>query len=137
MHRGLAAFPLTIILLAGAAFAAPGKEATETNGRQVVAGVEVIGDGHACTWTRSIDGWEAVDRDHVILIGPGKTRHLVRFGGACISNPKFEISIGVQSRDSRLCGYGGDSLLIDGERCSILEVWKMPPAEKRTAEKQD
>ncbi|HYC02505.1 MAG TPA: DUF6491 family protein [Azospirillaceae bacterium] len=90
---------------------------------------ESLGAGNDCTWARTIDDWQAVDREHIIIKGPSKRdRFLVRFGGACtMSDPKFESQIGIQSSDERLCPYGGDALLLDGERCTILNMWKLPP----------
>lgn len=96
-----------------------------------VAGVDVVGEGDACLWARSVDGWKAVDRDHVILEAGGNDRYLVHFRGAGVANPAFEFKIGLQSRSSRLCGKAGDHLLIDGERAMIMDVWKV--AETRTA----
>lgn len=93
--------------------------------------IETLGRGADCTWARSISDWEVVDRDHIIVKGAGKDRFLVRFSGACIANPRFETEIGVVSRDSRLCPYGGDALIIGSERCTILNIWQLPPDEKK------
>lgn len=119
-------------LCAGPALAAATDAATPAGAPAAkVAGVDVVGEGDACLWARSVDGWKAVDRDHVILEAGGNDRYLVHFRGAGVANPAFEFKIGLQSRTSRLCGKAGDHLLIDGERAMIMDVWKV--AETRTA----
>jgi len=95
---------------------------------------EKLGKGNDCTWARTIDNWTAVDRDHIIVEGTGTERFLVRFSGACIANPAFETAIGVYSRDSRLCPYGGDALILDGQRCTILNIWKLPDPTRTAAD---
>ncbi|ACI98994.1 hypothetical protein RC1_1591 [Rhodospirillum centenum SW] len=90
-----------------------------------VAGVRVRGDRTACTWARNVDDWQPVDRDHVIIRSGVRDRYLVRFSGACFGDPKYETAIGVVTRSSQLCGYGGDALIIDGQRCTVLEMWEV------------
>lgn len=88
--------------------------------------LEQLGRGNDCTWARTITDWEEVDRSHIIVRGAGRDRFLIRFSGTCMANPRFETEIGVISRDSRLCPYGGDELIIGGERCAILNIWQLP-----------
>jgi hypothetical protein len=90
----------------------------------------VLDQRRACTWVSRVRNWSEVDRDHLIVDGPGtRERFLIRFSGACASNPRFVTDIGVISRDSRLCGTDGDMLVIEGRRCTVLEMWKLAPAE--------
>lgn len=91
--------------------------------------IEQLGRGNDCTWARAITDWEEVDRNHIVVRGAGRDRFLIRFSGACTANPRFEREIGVISRDSRLCPYGGDELIIGGERCTILNIWQLPAEE--------
>jgi len=125
-------------LMATLIVAAPGAWAANGEGRQgsEVPPLEKLGAGRDCTWARTIDDWEAVDRHHIILRGFGGNgeRYLVRFAGTCLANPKFEVSIGVYSRDNRLCPYGGDALILDGERCTILDMWELPRQGARQAQ---
>ena len=91
---------------------------------------EALGKGNDCTWARTIDDWDHVDRDHIIVKSGMRQRFLVRFSGTCTVNPAFGLEIGVVSRDSQLCPYGGDALIIDGERCTILNIWKLPDTKR-------
>ncbi|WP_162937672.1 hypothetical protein [Indioceanicola profundi] len=65
----------------------------------------------------------------IMVEGSGTERHLVRFSGACIANPRFEIAVGFESRDFQICPYGQDALMIDGQRCTI---WELPPEGAKT-----
>ena len=99
--------------------------------------IETLGRGNDCTWARSIDDWKPVDRDHILIHGPGRRdRFLVRVTGTCMANPRFETAIGIQSSDEQLCPYGGDALIMDGERCTILNMWRLPQ-EKTPADKTE
>ncbi|MFC7334479.1 DUF6491 family protein [Rhodocista pekingensis] len=118
------------LLLSGAALARPGDAGQPAAGPpggeiQTVAGVRVKGDKAACTWARNVDDWQPVDRGHVIIRSGVRDRYLVRFSGACFGDPKYETAIGVVTRSSQLCGYGGDALIIDGQRCTVLEMWEV------------
>ncbi|WP_162937341.1 DUF6491 family protein [Indioceanicola profundi] len=117
-----AAVLLAAVLLAAGPVAAQDR----AEGKPRIPPKEQLGRGNDCTYARSIDDWEAVDRDHIIIKGMGREEYLVQFSGACIANPRFEHEIGVVSRDSRLCPYGGDALIIGGERCTILNIWQLP-----------
>lgn len=92
-----------------------------------VAGVPVQGDGDACTWVRNINGFEALDRRHLVLTAIGDERYLVRITPTGTAGPRFAFQIAVVSDDSRLCGYGFDHLVIDGERATILDMWEIGP----------
>ncbi len=138
MRQLLTTSILAISLALGAATAQAAAEAATTatgatGESRTVAGYQVAGKGDACIPVRNIDGWSAVDREHVILEGPGKTRHLARYSGTCFNDPKFELRLGVQSRNLQLCGGAGDYLLIGGERCMVLDMWELPAEAKRTA----
>lgn len=76
---------------------------------------------------RSIRGWQVVSRDMIMVEGIGTEQYLVRYSGACIANPRFEIAVGFESRDFQTCPYGLDALMIDGQRCTIWDIWDLPP----------
>lgn len=59
--------------------------------------------------------------------GNGTERYFVRYSGACIANPRSEIAVGFESRDFQTCPYGLDALMIDGQRCTIWDIWDLPP----------
>jgi len=113
-------------ILSGLLVPAAPSPASAKDERAALPPVETLGSGNECTWARTIKNWKAVDREHIIIDGAANTRYLVRLDGTCFANPRFEIAIGVYSRDSRLCPYGGDSLIIDGEHCTIVNIWKLP-----------
>lgn len=66
-----------------------------------------------CVWFRMMSGWGAVDRDRLLLYGPGNTTYL-----ATLAIPATDLtwdwSIGFLDRDhdGRICGNGFDEILV-------------------------
>ena len=70
-----------------------------------------------CLVVGSIADWRAIDRKRLIIWAPSKQHpFLVELSSTCQALYNGE-TLSIQSRDNRLCDFGGDSLWIDGERC--------------------
>ena len=77
------------------------------------ASVDALYRGSDCILIRTIRDYRTLDRSHLLIFGPGKRAYFVTLFG-----PAFELrgssSIRVESRDDRLCSYGGDALIFGG-----------------------
>lgn len=88
--------------------------------------VKSLEKGNDCIFARTISDWTALDRQRLIIYAPSKKRPY--FAKLFTPSPelRFENAIGFQSRtDGRFCTYGGDALIIDGRRYTLLALTKI------------
>jgi len=66
-----------------------------------------------CIFARSVRDYTPLDRSHLILRGPSRKRaYLVTVTGAATSL-RTDWRIAFRTRDTRLCPWGGDAILVD------------------------
>lgn len=79
-----------------------------------------------CVWFRMVHDWSPVDRDRLIIWGPGRQPYL-----ATLAIPSYDVdwqfAIGLQDRDndSRICGHGFDAVVLRGsmpDRINIISL---------------
>jgi hypothetical protein len=83
----------------------------------------------ACFYRRSVEDFTVLDQSNLIVYAPNRTNayHIA------ISPPEPELgfanTIGFSSRNSEICGYAGDALLLDvaggRQRVSIVGVYRL------------
>lgn len=77
-----------------------------------------------CVFFRTLYDWRPLNNRSLIVWAPSRKHpYLLELDRPCLGL-KFAHSIGFTSRDSRLCGFGGDSVLVRSgggspERCPI------------------
>jgi len=83
--------------------------------------------GSDCILIRTIRDYTPLDRQHLLIHGPGRRAYYVR-----LFRPAFEMrgSIGlrVNSRDDQLCPYGGDSIIFGSfadERIPVQSISRL------------
>ena len=104
---------LIMLSLASGIFAEETVESTNTD-----AITDRSANTKRCLLVGSITDWQALDRKRLLIWAPSKQHpFLVELNTACHGLYNGE-TLAIQSRDNRLCDFGGDSLWIDGERCS-------------------
>jgi len=73
----------------------------------------LLGPANDCIFARSVRDYTPLDRSHLILWGPSHKRaYLVTVTGAAASL-RTDWRIAFRTRDSRLCPWGGDAILVD------------------------
>jgi hypothetical protein len=81
-------------------------------------GEDLTDTGSDCISIRTIRDYTALDRNSLIVEASGRRLYYVT-----LSMPSHELRssfrVGVESRDERLCPYGGDRLVFDGLGSSI------------------
>jgi hypothetical protein len=89
-----------------------------------------------CIFSAVVSDWAELDREHLILYGPGRQQpYLVQLSFPSSDLP-FNMAIGVIDADSngRICGYGFDSIAIPGgmpSRITIRSIQKLTPDEAK------
>lgn len=104
---GVSAFRIVVAsLFAGATLVAPACSHTD--------GQNTVGLPADCILIRTIDDYDALDSNDLVIYGPADTAYHVVL--ASPSNQiEGEIAIGVRDDgDGRLCPYGLDSILVEG-----------------------
>jgi hypothetical protein len=87
-----------------------------------------------CLFTTVVSDWSDLDREHLILYGPGRRDpYLVQLTFPS-NDLSFNMAIGVLDGDhnARICGYGFDAILIPGgmpDRITINSIKKLTKAE--------
>ena len=85
-------------------------------------------NGNDCFPRRSVSNFEVLSRTHLIVFAPSKRHpYLVEVSGTCVGL-RFSETIAFESRDSRICSYGGDDLLVERSRCPIRNITKFDEA---------
>jgi hypothetical protein len=80
-----------------------------------------------CVWFRSVSDWHALDEYNLLIWAPSRKHpYLVELDSPC-REARWAESLAFSSRDSRLCGYGGDRILVGRDRCSIGAIHKLTP----------
>ena len=87
-----------------------------------------------CLWFRTLDDWSPVDRDRLIVYGPGRVPYL-----ATLAFPSFDLNwnlaVGFQDRDNdgRLCGGFDAILLREGvpDRINIASLKRIDKADAK------
>ncbi|MGH8250630.1 MAG: DUF6491 family protein [Steroidobacteraceae bacterium] len=79
-----------------------------------------------CVFNSSIDGFQVLDRTHVVLFGMGRRKaYLAEIAGVCFDlNSEFSIATVDGDNNGQICGFGRDSIayrqLGRVENCRIL-----------------
>jgi hypothetical protein len=73
-----------------------------------------------CIFIRSIDDWKDLDGYNLIIYAPTRAHaYHIELDRYCQSLHLAD-HIGISShQDGRLCSYGGDAILVRGQRCPI------------------
>ncbi len=89
--------------------------------------------GRDCIYSRTINNWEILDKQRLILHAPTKNRpYFIKLTIRSLEL-EFVTAIGVYSKfDNRFCPYGGNALFIDGNRYTIKAIKKI---DKNTAKR--
>ncbi|GEM_PF-3284661 len=82
-----------------------------------------------CIFFRTLYDWRALNRTHLIVWAPSrKQAYLLQLDRPCWGL-RFTNNLGFYSRDSSLCPYGGDAIIVDdgigNERCTIGSITKL------------
>jgi hypothetical protein len=83
-----------------------------------------------CIFFRTLYDWKPLNNSNLIVWAPNRNSpYHIQLDRPC-SGLKFAYSIGFTSRDSRLCGFGGDSVLVESgggraDRCPIGSITKL------------
>ncbi|MBL8643060.1 MAG: hypothetical protein JNK21_03935 [Rhodospirillaceae bacterium] len=83
-----------------------------------------------CIFFRTLYDWKALNNSNLIVWAPTRNHpYHLQLDRPCFGL-RFAHSIGFTSRDSRLCGYGGDSVLVESgggrpDRCPIGAITKL------------
>ena len=86
------------------------------------------GSGNDCFSARSVSHFEVLDRENVVVFAPTKRHpYWLKVAGFC-RELRFSEAVGFQSRDDRICSYGGDALIAGEDRCSILSIHRLDEA---------
>jgi hypothetical protein len=66
-----------------------------------------------CVWFNMVSGWGEVDRDRLLLYGPGNTTYLATLA-IPETNLTWDWAVGFQDRDhdGRICGNGFDEIVV-------------------------
>lgn len=67
------------------------------------------------------------DRNLIVYGGPGRQAYHLELGGVC-QGLRGDFNIELRSRSDRMCGFAGDSLVVDGafrERCPVFGVHRL------------
>ncbi len=86
------------------------------------------GNGNDCIPERSISNFEILDRQNLIVFAPSRrSPYWMKITGFCRSL-RFSDAIGFESRDSRICAFGGDAIISGDDRCQILSIHRLDEA---------
>jgi hypothetical protein len=83
-----------------------------------------------CIFFRTLYDWRALNNNSLIVWAPSRNNpYYLQLDKPCFGLT-FAHSIGFTSRDSRLCGFGGDSVLVESsggrpDRCPIGSITKL------------
>ncbi len=83
-----------------------------------------------CIFFRTLYDWRALNNSNLIVWAPSRKHpYHLQLDRPCFGL-RFAHSIGFTSRDSRLCGFGGDSVLVESgggrpDRCPIGSITKL------------
>lgn len=86
--------------------------------------------GNQCIFFRRLHDWRPLNDTNLILWAPSrKFPYHIQLAQRC-RGLRFTLSLGFYSRDSNLCPFGGDAILVDRgagrpERCSIAAITKL------------
>ena len=83
-----------------------------------------------CIFFRTLYDWRPLNNSHLIVWAPSRRQpYHIQLDRPCWGL-RYTLSLGFYSRDSNLCAYGGDAILVnDGggrpERCAIGAITKL------------
>jgi hypothetical protein len=83
-----------------------------------------------CVFFRTLYDWRPLNNTNLIVWAPSRNHpYHIQLDKPCFGL-KFAHSIGFTSRDSRLCGFGGDAVLVQSgggspDRCPIGSITKL------------
>jgi hypothetical protein len=78
----------------------------------------------------SIQGFEALDNEHVMVSTAGRQQYLVTLNRQCIGL-RWAQHIGVSTSDNTIWA-GFDAVTADGENCPIREIHRLPDTADET-----
>ena len=86
-------------------------------------------DDRQCIFFRTLYDWRPLNRTHLIVWAPSRRQaYLLQLDRPCWGL-RFTNNLGFYSRDSSLCSYGGDAIIVDdgvgNERCTIGAITKL------------
>jgi len=86
--------------------------------------------GNQCIFFRRLYDWQPLNDTNLIVWAPSrKFPYHIQLDRRC-AGLRFTLGLGFYSRDSNLCPFGGDAVLVDSgagrpERCSIAAITKL------------
>lgn len=89
-----------------------------------------------CLFFRTLDDWSPIDRERLLIYGPGKVPYLATLSFPS-SEMTFDFAIGFQDhdRDGRLCGHGFDAIVVRDGSPGRITIRSLQRIEKADAEK--
>ena len=138
---------LTLIFAALVLFATPAVWAADSGGKMPVEEAATadpaplteeqfkemtkrLGKENDCIFLRTIDGWTAIDRTHLLLYAPNRNHPYLLEIAPSVNNILFEETLALYSKTGeRLCPYGRSGLLLKDERLFIKGIAKITKEE--------
>jgi len=83
-----------------------------------------------CIFFRTLYDWKPLNRHNLIVWAPSRKHpYHIQLDRAC-HNLRFAHAIGFTSKDGRLCGFGGDAIIVNSggglpDRCPIGSITKL------------
>ena len=75
-----------------------------------------------CVFIRTLDSWRAIDRESLVIYAPSRNHpYTVDLLIPC-QGLRFAETIAFTSRDSRLCDFRREAIIVDGQRCPIGRI---------------
>ena len=116
-------FRAAVMLMIGGCATQDGAEATADKADETILGTA------ACFYQRQVSDFRALDRSNLIVYAPTKSNAYQ----VIISPPSMSLrsadAIAFKSRSSRVCGYAGERVLLDGRgsgrEFSIVSVYRL------------
>ncbi|MBL8630108.1 MAG: hypothetical protein JNM81_10795 [Rhodospirillaceae bacterium] len=107
-----------------------GKASSELGDASAQTPDKATDNGNQCIFFRTLYDWKALNNSNLIVWAPSRKHpYHLQLNRPCFGL-RFAHSIGFTSRDSRLCGFGGDSVLVESgggmpDRCPIGSITKL------------
>jgi hypothetical protein len=118
-----ALMPLALLLLAACVHSGPESQLGKQKPEQIK-----LSRTSDCVFNSTIDGFQVLDRTHVVLFGMGRRKaYLAEIAGVCFDlNSQFTLATVDGDNNGQICGFGRDSIayrqLGRVENCRVLAL---------------
>ena len=121
MNKTILIHVLAILILSGCA------STGEPDSGAVDLGDDLDFSGNDCILIRTIRDYTPLDRQHLLIRGPGRRSYFVTLLGPTL-DMRSAIGFQVRSRDDQLCPFGGDRIVfgsLGGESVSVRSISRL------------